>query len=212
MWSRATDSLYKHAARLAALIAALVMVGGFVPEAAAARPSDGGGPRTVTVVLTVDELRAAGYLTDESGSRSALRSPARIETQWGCFTSCSWLENVKYVGKNEPFVTMVRGNGPGKLTLELTRTVTNGWTATVGVDAKVVSAGVEFNVSWSGTQRYAYETQVPNGACWTIRAYNIYYDYTYDVWHNPFIGDPYKWGSGRAWKFMGIKYVLTKSC
>jgi hypothetical protein len=207
----AASTLRRHAGRSIAILATLIMMGSLVPEAAAAKPQEGRGPKAVTVVFSVEALRAGGYLTDESAPMAA-EPTGGFEPQWGCVANCFWLQNVKYAGKNEPFVTMVKGNGPGKLSLELSQTVTNGWTATVGVEAKVVSAGVEFNVSWSATQRYAYETQVPRGACWTIRAYNIYHDYTYDVWHNPFLGDPYKLGSGRAWKFMGVKYVLTKSC
>ncbi|CAN5856376.1 hypothetical protein BH24CHL6_BH24CHL6_06950 [soil metagenome] len=211
MGNGAAKRLRNHASRSVALITALLIMSGLVPGAAAAKPPEGRGPRTVSVVFSVDALRAGGYLSDESGPMAA-PSTDQLEPQWGCISNCVWLENVRYAGKNEPFVTMVKGNGPGKLTLELSQMVTNGWTATLGLDAKVVSAGVEFNVSWSATQRYAYQAQVPKGACWTIRAYNIYYDYSYDVWHNPFLGGPYKSGSGRAWKFMGVKYVLTKTC
>jgi hypothetical protein len=194
-----------------ALIIALALSGTGLVGASAKSPEGAKGTAPQTIVLTVEELRSGGLLTEESGPLTFERGGG-ITPQWGCVINCLWVNNVKYVGKNEPFVTMAQANGPGKLTLDISRTVSNGFTASVGVDAKVVSAGVEFNVTWSATQRYVYETQVPNNACWTIRAYNIYHDYTFDVWHNPLLGDPHRIGSGRAWKFMGIKFVLAKSC
>ena len=191
------------ARRLTPFLAALVLAGVAAPPADAASPRSG---FESSYVVSRAELIKAGQLIDHS-------SPdAGPTTRAGCLWDCDHVRSVKYVGQNKPFVTLVRGNGPQTLGMNISLTTQNGYTATIGISAGAVSAGVGFNVSWSGSVSYTTSTIVPSGSCYTIRAYNIFNDYTYEIWREPFFGPDYKVGTGRAWKFMGVQYTVTKSC
>ena len=43
-------------------------------------------------------------------------------------------------------------------------------------------------------------------------AYNVFYEYSFEVWQEPFIGSDFKIGSGTARDFQGIEFRLTKAC
>jgi hypothetical protein len=107
---------------------------------------------------------------------------------------------------------MVQGNGPTTIAIDISRTVRNSFSATVSVSAEVVTAGIGFNVEWSETVAYKSSTSVPSGACWTIRAYNVFYEYGFEIWQEPFIGSDKKIGTGTARNFQGIEFRLSKWC
>jgi hypothetical protein len=199
------------------LVGTLLVAGAAVPgSAAAASPSAGAvaSPETITWVVPRAELEAKGLsvpvpslVAAGSGTPSGTVAPAA-----GCLFDCIHIRNVRYVGTNQAFVTRAQANGPGTLKLSVKRTVSNGFTATVGVNSELVTASVGFNVTASQSVTYSYSTKVPDGKCWTINAYNLADDYTFEVWVEPFIGSDVKVGTGRAWEFGGVKYVLVKSC
>jgi hypothetical protein len=120
--------------------------------------------------------------------------------------------NKRYLRTVKPFVTMVQGNGPTTMSIDITRSVKNSFSATVSVSAEVVTAGVGFNVERTESVTYRSSTSVPNGACWTLRAYNVFYEYAFEVWQEPFVGSDRKIGSGTARDFKGIEFRLTKAC
>jgi len=129
-----------------------------------------------------------------------------------CLFDCIYVKNRRYLRTVKPFVTMVQGNGPTTIGIDLTRTVKNSFSSSVDVSAEVVSAGVGFNVERTESVTYRSSTTVPNGACWTLRAYNVFYEYGFEVWQEPFIGSDKKIGSGSARDFQGIEFRLTKAC
>ena len=117
-----------------------------------------------------------------------------------------YVDNVYSCGAYNTFVTFVRGNGPGKLTLSYQKTVSNKWSANVGISASGVSAGVGFDVTHSESMTYSYETEVPGGHQWEIDAYNVFDGVTFDIYWDPWVGDPYYVGYGDAYQFVGVDY------
>ena len=176
-----------------------------LPAAALAAPShEKKGTIVDEYFVTADQLRAAGLLVDQSDPDPG------IEPQWGCVFDCWYLRFLTYTGETNVFRTQAKGSpGPMTLTLSSTLTVSNSFTANVGVKAGVVSAGVGFNVTWSASQTYSASTYVPSGACRIIKAYDTYKNYRFEVWDQNFIGDPFKVGSGTAKKFIGVWYQVV---
>ena len=186
------------------LLAAILIAGIAGPApilAAAPRP-----PRDIVTFVSRAELIRQGMLKPTSTRTTSVSAQAL------CVWDCIYVTNRRYLRAVKPFVTMVQGNGPTTMSIDITRTVKNSFSATVGVSAEVVTAGVGFNVERSESVTYRSSTSVPNGACWTLRAYNVFSEYAFEVWQEPFIGADKKIGSGTARDFLGIEFRLTKAC
>ena len=186
------------------VLAVVVALGLVAPATVAAGNGDGSRKEVVTFVSRA-ELIAKGLIVPATGSSSAW-------TQALCVWDCIYVKNRRYLRTLKPFVTMVQGNGPTTIAIDITRTVKNSFSANVSVSAEVVTAGVGFNVERSESVAYRSSTTVPNGACWTIRAYNVFFEYSFEVWQEPFIGSDRKIGTGTARNFQGIEFRLTKWC
>jgi hypothetical protein len=185
------------------LLAVMVLAGVAAPAAVAAA-----GPkqeRDVVTFISRAELIEKGQLAPAATSTG-------VTPQALCLFDCIYVKNRRYLRTVKPFVTMVKGNGPTTIGIDITRTVRNSFSSTVSVSAEVVSAGVGFNVERSESVTYRSSTSVPSGACWTLQAYNVFYEYGFEVWQEPFIGSDKKIGSGTARDFQGIEFRLTKSC
>jgi hypothetical protein len=191
------------------ILAVVVALGLVAPATVAAGNGDRSRNEVVTFVSRA-ELIAMGLIAPAAGSISAGGSSTGTEAL--CLWDCIYVKNRRYVRTLKPFVTMVQGNGPTTIAIDITRTVTNSFTASVSVSAKIVTAGVGFNVERSETVAYRSSTTVPNGACWTIRAYNVFFEYSFEVWQEPFIGSDKKIGTGTARDFQGVEFRLTKWC
>jgi hypothetical protein len=158
----------------------------------------------VTFVSRADLIRQ-GLISPRSRS-------ARVSSQALCLWDCIYVANRRYLRTLKPFVTMVQGNGPTTIGIDITRTVRNSFSSTVSVSAEVVTAGVGFDVERSESVTYRSSTTVPNRACWTLRAYNVFFEYAFEVWQEPFIGSDTRIGAGTARDFQGIEFRLTKAC
>lgn len=175
-----------------------------LPGAAFAANSQEKGKVVDEWFVSADQLRDAGLLFDESDPG------AGPQPMWGCMWDCWYVTNVAYTGQTNVFRTQVKGSpGPMTLTLGTTLTVSNSFSATVGVKASVVTAGVGFSVTWSASQTYQASTYVPSGACRYLKAYDTFNNYRFEVWDQNFIGDPFKVGTGTAKKFIGIWYQVV---
>lgn len=141
-------------------------------------------------------------------SKQAKGSPSQtgMQPMWG--SAYYYIVNNTYCCIDDYYATSVSGYGPGTLTLDITQSVSNQWSANVGVSADVVSAGVGFDVTHSQSYHYSYSTTLNAGEHKQINAYNRYYHYNYEVWYNPTFGDAYHAGDGNADNFMGVEYVL----
>ena len=174
------------------------------------------GPATVVARAPLPSRDVVTFVSRADLIRQGLLKPtsstARASTQALCVWDCIHVRNKRYLRTLKPFVTMVQSNGPTTMSIDITRTVKNSFSASVNVSAEVVSAGVGFNVERSESVTYRSSTTVPNGACWTLRAYNVFYEYAFEVWQEPFIGSDRKIGSGTARDFQGIEFRLTKAC
>ncbi|KAB8142538.1 hypothetical protein F8S13_13335 [Chloroflexia bacterium SDU3-3] len=80
--------------------------------------------------------------------------------------------------------------------------------ANVGVTAQVVTAGIGFDVTLTGSNSYQYSLNMPPNTTWEIDAYHKHAVTDYDVWFDPWIGDSYKAGSGQAFEFKGVSYSI----
>ncbi len=183
------------------VLSALFLVGVLAPAAVAARSPD----RDVVAFVSRAELIRQGLLTPQS-------STSGPTTQALCVWDCIYVKNRRFLRTVKPFVTMVQGNGPTTIAIDITRTVKNSFSASVSVSAEIVTAGVGFNVERSETVAYRSSTTVPNGACWTIRAYNVFFEYGFEIWQEPFIGSDRKIGTGTARDFQGVEFRLSKWC
>jgi hypothetical protein len=190
------------------LLLTLIAVTGLTAPAAvvAAGPRH---ERDVVTFVSRAELIRKGLLTPAPTSSTPSTG---VTPQALCLFDCIYVKNRRYLRTVKPFVTMVQGNGPTTIGIDLTRTVKNSFSSSVSVSAEVVSAGVGFNVERTESVTYRSSTSVPNGACWTLRAYNVFYEYGFEVWEEPFIGSDKKIGSGSARDFQGIEFRLTKAC
>ena len=165
--------------------------------------------RDVVTFVSRAQLIKQGLLVPAAAStaKSTGATPQAL-----CLFDCLYVKNRRYLRTVKTFVTMVQGNGPTTIGIDLTRTVKNSFSSSVNVSAEVVSAGVGFNVERTESVTYRSSTSVPNGSCWTLRAYNVFYEYGFEVWEEPFIGSDRKIGAGSARDFQGIEFRLTKSC
>jgi hypothetical protein len=188
------------------VVVGLLVAGLVAPVGALAAPPDK-APRGVVTFVSRDELIRAGLITPRTTA-----AKTAVSTQALCLWDCIYVTNRRYLRTLKPFVTMVQGNGPATIAIDIARTVSNSFSATVGVNASVVSAGVGFNVQRSETVAYRSSTTVPSGACWSIRAYNVFFEYAFEVWEEPFIGADRKIGTGTARDFRGVEFRLSKFC
>ena len=191
------------------LLAVSVLAGASAPVSVA-----GAGPRherdVVTFISRAELIKQGLLVPAATETRAAISNGPRPQAL--CLFDCLYVKNRRYLRTVKTVVTMVQGNGPTTIGIDLTRTVKNSFSSSVNVSAEVVSAGVGFNVERSESVTYRSSTSVPNGACWTLRAYNVFYEYGFEVWEEPFIGSDRKVGSGSARDFQGIEFRLTMSC
>lgn len=108
---------------------------------------------------------------------------------------CTYMPRATYVSGNAP------ATGSATLGLSIQDTVSNSWSANVGVSASVVSAGVGFSVTSSRTVQYSYSITMPPNTRWQIDAYNQFKHYDYEVWSGTT-----RVGNGYARKFVGVYY------
>ena len=188
------------------LVLAAVLVAALVGPATVSAAAPRQQPEVVTFVSRAELIRQ-GLLKPVTST-----STPSVSTQALCLWDCIYVTNMRYLRTVKPFVTMVQGNGPTTMSIDITRSVKNSFSATVSVSAEVVTAGVGFNVERTESVTYRSSTSVPNGACWTLRAYNVFYEYAFEVWQEPFVGSDRKIGSGTARDFKGIEFRLTKAC
>ncbi|HEX2470569.1 MAG TPA: hypothetical protein VHK05_08265 [Candidatus Limnocylindrales bacterium] len=200
----------RRSIRIPLVLTGLLLVGVLAPAAVAARSPD----RDIVTFISREELIAAGLISPAAdpgavttGGRTTVAQPQAL-----CVWDCIYVKNRRYLRTVKPFVTMVQGNGPTTIAIDISRTVRNSFSATVSVSAEVVTAGIGFNVEWAETVAYKSSTSVPSGACWTIRAYNVFYEYGFEIWQEPFIGSDKKIGTGTARNFQGIEFRLSKWC
>lgn len=200
----------RRSTRIPLVLSSLFLVGVLAPGAVAARSPD----REIVTFVSREELIAAGLIVPSGDAETASKGgrTAAVQPQALCVWDCIYVKNRRYLRTVKPFVTMVQGNGPTTIAIDISRTVRNSFSANVSVSAEIVTAGVGFNVERSETVAYKSSTVVPNGACWTIRAYNVFFEYGFEVWQEPFIGADKKIGSGTARDFQGIEFRLSKWC
>ncbi|MBT9260377.1 MAG: hypothetical protein KM310_11620 [Clostridiales bacterium] len=101
--------------------------------------------------------------------------------------------------------------GPADVNITVSETMKASWSATVGISADIVSAGVGFDVEGYYTVTESYSTHVPSGYIVTITVYPKYHRVFFDVWYKPVIGDAYKVGSGSAKKLSGYHFSRSQT-
>lgn len=107
-------------------------------------------PRAQTAVLQYLHLEQYERSSIVAIVISTVKSPRlTITPKAGWYCGCYGVSNVQgpFQYYATPYAAMVRGQGPGTLTLSATRQVSNKWSATVGIKAAEVSAGVGFDVT-----------------------------------------------------------------
>lgn len=189
-------------------VLAVVLAVGLVGPAsvAAGAPRPPGPSRDVITFVSRADLIRQGLIKPRP-------RPAAASSKAICLWGCIYVKNKRFLRSIRPFVTMVRGTGPSTIAIDITRTVSNSFSSTVSVNADVISAGIGFDVELSESVAYRSSTSVPLGACWTMRAYNVFSEFGFEVWRKPpLFGSDFKIGTGTARDFQGIEFRLTKAC
>ena len=105
------------------------------------------------------------------------------------------------------------GASPQGTTLQLSQseTVSNQYSASIGVSAEVVSATVGFSVTYSRQVGYSYSINVPYGQGWRIQSTNNFRGVGFDIWDDD-CGDPADtyMGNGIAWEFTHPSYTAWR--
>ena len=120
------------------------------------------------------------------------------------------VRNVRYAGESCGSIPVLSTSGTGgvdgTLTLSSTATVSNTFSANVGVSAGTVSSGVGFDVTDSQTRTSSYSVNT-NGYSYQIDAYDFYNAYAFDI-HNILLGTLA--GSGNAYQQKGFCYAAYR--
>lgn len=94
-------------------------------------------------------------------------------------------------------------------TMTVTDSISNTYSADVGVDAQVVSAGVGFSVTGTSSISDAQDVIVDQGTTKRVQAYAMGSITDYEVWNDPWWRGPYQVGSGSATRYTGVCFVQT---
>ncbi len=88
-------------------------------------------------------------------------------------------------------------------TISATGTFSNDFTSNTGVSGQVVSAGVSFNTSasYSFTDTVKVSFTLKPGETRAVAIYPYFEQYYFQVWWNPWFGNPYQAGYGYAWNY-----------
>ena len=110
-----------------------------------------------------------------------------IQPDWFC--NCYEIKNVKAAGTGWRFLGASRGSSPTtSVSIAIDQTVSNSYSANIGVSADSVSAGVCFSVTQTYGVSQTGSANIPAGQTIEIDAYAVYNVSTYDVWWNPALG------------------------
>ncbi len=147
----------------------------------------------------------------EEEARDALDLAVETDPQFAC--TGRYLTNVASLGGNwyypsEP-IDVVVGQSPQVLHMSINKSIGASFTANVGVEASVVSAGVNYNVSGSYGVSSTTDWKVPADKYGKIEAFTMYYRHTWDIWYDPCFGADYKLGTGSSRRPYGVFFKTT---
>lgn len=164
------------------------------------------GDATIAEAVFVVDQQSLPAIPQTGGTTLQAEPSDNVTPQWGI--PKTW---IVITGSGEVCgTTPIRRSyyqGPATTTMTVTESVSARWSATGGISASGVSAGVGFDVTKTYTVSDSYQVTVPAGKTAEVVAYPMYYVVYFDVWTNPVIGDAYKSGSGWAMKPSGVCFV-----
>ncbi|BBM82030.1 hypothetical protein [Candidatus Uabimicrobium amorphum] len=103
--------------------------------------------------------------------------------------------------------TIISHSGPGgQVRVNETRTVSNTFRTEAGVDAKVISAKVGFEVTASFSRSLQYWRDVSPGKYGYVDLYYKYMLKNFNVYYDPLIGSEYFVASGKAYKWQAVEF------
>ncbi|MEV7598117.1 hypothetical protein AB0O91_12145 [Kitasatospora sp. NPDC089797] len=209
---RFSSALTKVAAVPAAAMAIVGVISPQAPAASATGSSSAPGPDAVQLPAgatpenwTIDRRAAVSVLPAPGPTTGATSSEGPAGTRMDVY------QEVRNVVKHEKAlcgadpVDTVTGRGPMTLTLTQTRSVATQWSATAGITAGTVSAGVGFNVTETVTNAEGGSYPVPDGKFGHLEAHPLFDQYTFDVYDRRVGGGAYI-GSGQISHPAGFCY------
>ncbi|WP_372370823.1 hypothetical protein [Candidatus Uabimicrobium sp. HlEnr_7] len=108
--------------------------------------------------------------------------------------------------------TIISHSGPGgKVIVNETRTVSNKVSASVGIKADIVTAGVGFDVTSTFSRSLSYWRDVAPGKYAYV---DLVYKYTvknFDIYYKPFLGSEKRVGSGKAYRWQAVQFNYRES-
>jgi len=126
-----------------------------------------------------------------------------------------FIKNVNPVGKSTTWPNgsnwTVEAFGPGALNMNRSQSVSNSFNGTASISHKAVSAGIGFDVTWTGTVGTAYIIQVPAGQHMAIDAGYVSNEYRFEIWERcTHLPNSKKVGTGNASKYSHIVYKTRR--
>lgn len=119
------------------------------------------------------------------------------------------LRNVKFEGTICGVQVLHRTSapGPGRLSLTVTNSVSNSYTATVSLSPATLSASVGFHVTATEPITDSSSLGVPSGGIRYFEAHPLLDHYSFEIWDTPWYGWDRKVGDGIASRVSGICYA-----
>jgi len=116
--------------------------------------------------------------------------------------------NVTLVGEDDAKLAACQSNDGGTCGITWSTSVSNSWSANVGINAGAVTAGVGFDVTHTTSVTFNGTHTAPRGQTWELDAISVSDLYHYDAYWNPWGGNAQRQGDGFAEKFTNqINYV-----
>ncbi len=174
------------------------------PSAAVATPAVTSG-YIGSVTVSEAQLEAAGKVKVVNAPK------ATVQPMAGCLYDCLHVRDVSYWYEGQIYETQAQANHKnvgttGQLTMSVTLSVSNSWSASVGISAGPVTAGVGFDVTNSASVLFQHTVDVPAYTCVQIKAYELVAVYKFNVYQEPFIGSDTRIGNGWAQRRDGQRF------
>lgn len=203
---------------LAAALALAILAPAVPTYAASPQPPAAAGPVISpksgaflgSVTITEAQLEAAGMVKPTDTTGSGPRVALAVTPQAGCLYNCIHVRDVRFWYEGQLYETQAQANNrtgyPGTLSLDVTLSVSNSWSATVGISVSIVSAAVGFGANSSASVHFGYAQTVPPYTCLKVLAYELVKVWKFNVYQEPFIGSDQLIGSGWAWNRDGQRF------
>jgi hypothetical protein len=180
-----------------------------------------GVPLVVFVLAGAAPLSVQASTTPGSagaGSTTVAAAPSKsksvVRPAWGCAWDCGYITNIRVTGypKYNVAQAYVQGWGPSHPSVSVAISTSNGYSATVGIDFRIINASISGNVTQTYTVQYSNTLDVPAGQCWGTQGFIMFKNVSFQIWTREMYGDDQYLGTGTAWYYAGMGFWPPNWC